>query len=469
MENMLMLPRDFVNSMKSLLGDEFEKFESSYDQERFAGLRYNPLKCSREAFDGAMDISLKPVPWATEGFYYDLNDRPGKHPYHEAGAYYIQEPSAMSAVAVLDPEPLDYVLDLCAAPGGKSTQIAGRLMGSGLLVSNEIIKNRAAILSQNLERMGVRNAVCLNESSDKLASSFPAFFDKILVDAPCSGEGMFKKEENATIEWSLAHVTECAERQAMILDNAADMLRAGGVMVYSTCTFNPLENEECISKFLIRHPEFKIEESPVAEFFAPGRAEWVSGCEAGLGIEKSMRLWPHMIDGEGHFVVKLRKEGDLPKRALVSSIPVSKADEKLLNEIAKFMKEELKINTDWVDSLISDSLPITFGDNIYLCHRSVGSLKGLKVERPGIHVAVKKKNRLEPAHSLALALRREDVAMCHTVDVAGGSKYIAGETLSCSPELKGWTVVSVGPFSLGWGKASGGVMKNHYPKGLRIY
>lgn len=462
-----MLPKDFVDSMKELLGDEFNEFEKSYDKERFAGLRYNPLKTDFDSFKNAMPFELRPVPWAYEGFYYDLNDRPGKHPFHEAGAYYIQEPSAMSAVSVLDPKPGDYVLDLCSAPGGKSTQIAGRLNGKGLLVSNEIIKSRAQILSQNLERMGVRNAVCLNESPASLSGRFASFFDKILVDAPCSGEGMFKKEENATIEWSLEHVRLCAERQAEILEEAAKMLKAGGVMVYSTCTFNPAENEECISKFIESHPEFSIEESDVMQVLSPGRKEFCKSVAPVAGIEKSMRLWPHIIDGEGHFVVRLRKEGVLAEHGLGRAV-VSKSDEKMIKEIRSFLEDSLGVCAETVEELLDGRVPVCFGENIYLVPGAVGSLKGLKVERPGLHVAVMKKDRMEPAHSLALAIRAAEVKSPMVVDVELAKKYIAGETLNCDPSVKGWTLVSAGPFSLGWGKASGGVVKNHYPKGLRI-
>lgn len=468
MENKLLLPADFTKMMESLLGDEYEQFDKSYEKERSAGLRYNPLKCSFEDFSEAVPFSLTPVPWAKEGFYYPLTERPGKHPFHEAGAYYIQEPSAMSAVSALDPEPGDYVLDLCSAPGGKSTQIAGRLGHTGLLVSNEIIKSRAQILSQNLERMGLRNFVCLNESSDSLSKRFPYFFDKILVDAPCSGEGMFKKEENATIEWSMDHVMMCAERQLEILENAAVMLKAGGVLVYSTCTFNPYENEGVITKFLDSHPEFSVEESPVTGFFAKAHPEWAPEVAINSSVSMTSRLWPHLIDGEGHFVARLRKEGD-PVSSDRKELPVSKSDEKKLKEIYDFLTDTVNVKKEVADALTKNAAPVSFGDNIYLVPRSVGTLSGLKVERPGLHVAVNKKNRLEPAHSLALALKPSDVESYVKMDIPTAAKYIAGETVNCDASIKGWVLMSAGPFSIGFGKASNGVVKNHYPKGLRIY
>lgn len=441
MENeKIILPPEFIESMKKLLGPEFEEFEKSYGKERFAGLRYNPLKCDRETFLEKMPYTLSLVDWAVEGFYYDLEERPGKSPLHEAGAYYIQEPSAMSAVAVLDPLPGDYVLDMCAAPGGKSTQIAGRLLGKGLLVSNEIIKDRAKILSSNIERMGVRNALVVSESPDSLSPHFPSFFDKILVDAPCSGEGMFKKEENALSEWSPSNVEMCHERQLMILEEAAKMLKAGGILTYSTCTFNDIENEGTVNEFLLSHPEFSL--------------------------ETKERFWPHKIKGEGHFVARLKKSGELiPSRDFASSLAKGKKD--ISKDVIEFLISEIGILKEVIDNLFEGRALATFGDNIYLLPPGIPSLQGLKVERPGLHLCVSKKNRFEPSHSLALALTPKDVSSFRELSMEEAEKYIAGETIPCDPSLKGWVLMTVSGFSLGFGKASNGIIKNHYPKGLR--
>ena len=254
------LPEAFVARMKAMLGDACDIFLASYKKERALGLRVNTMKVPAAEFAGQNQalFSLRPVSWCREGFYYDRESRPGRHPYHEAGVYYIQEPSAMAVVALLAPKPGERVLDLCAAPGGKTTHIASRLEGRGLLVSNEIHPARAKILSQNVERMGIGNAVVTNEDSGTLAAFFPEFFDCMVVDAPCSGEGMFRKDEQARNEWSEANVKLCAERQQEILDNAAEMLKPGGRMVYSTCTFAPEEDEAGISDFLKRHPEFSV-------------------------------------------------------------------------------------------------------------------------------------------------------------------------------------------------------------------
>lgn len=434
------LPEAFKESMKKLLGEEYDDFLKSYNQNRFAGLRYNPLKCTKETFLAKMPYTLKEVDWAEEGFYYDLEERPGKSPLHEAGAYYIQEPSAMSAVAALAPAPGDYVLDMCAAPGGKSTQIAGRLMGKGLLVSNEIIRDRAKILSSNIERMGVRNALVVSESPDSLSPHFPSFFDKILVDAPCSGEGMFKKEENALSEWSPTNVRMCHERQLMILEEAAKMLKSGGILTYSTCTFNDTENEGTVNAFLASHPEFSL--------------------------EKKERFWPHKINGEGHFVARFKKSGELiDSHNIASSLAKGKKD--ISKDVIEFLVSEIGIHKDVIDNLFEGRVLATFGDNIYLLPPGISSLQGLKVERPGLHLCVSKKNRFEPAHSLALALNPSDVTSCRDLSLDEAEKYIAGETLPCDPSLKGWVLITVKGFSLGFGKASNGVIKNHYPKGLR--
>lgn len=432
----ILLPDDFINLIKEILGDEFDSFLSSYESENYVGLRYNPLKCSKEQFLEKMPFSLQPVLWAKEGFYYEKEERPGKSPYHEAGAYYIQEPSAMSAVELLDVTPGDFVLDMCAAPGGKSTQIAGKLLGKGLLISSEFVKDRARILSQNIERFGVGNACVLNETPQGLSSHFQNFFNKILVDAPCSGEGMFKKEESAIPEWSLENVKMCHDRQLDILEEAAKMLRQGGTLVFSTCTFNNIENEGTVRSFLETHPAFELLETK--------------------------RLWPHKDKGEGHFVAKFVKAG-------VSELPESIFNGKVSKEMTSliaFLKDELMIDETFISSLSKRSLE-SFGDNLYLLPDGLSSLKGLKVERPGLHVAVSKKNRFEPAHSLALALTPSDVKSYYDMNLTEAAKYIAGETISCDPSLKGWILMCVNGFSIGWGKASGGIIKNHYPKGLR--
>lgn len=328
-ENTSFLPEGFRTRMREFLGGEVDAFENSFHREPRRALRVNTRRVSAREFyeQNRQCFGLSPVPWAGAGFYYRTEGecRPGKHPYHEAGLYYIQEPSAMAAAALSGAEPGERILDLCAAPGGKTTQLADRMEGRGLLVANEIHPQRARILSQNVERMGVANAVVTNESPERLEQRFPAFFDRIVVDAPCSGEGMFLREEQARSGWTTDNIRLCARRQDAVLDSAAAMLCDGGVLVYSTCTFAPEENEGTVARFLLRHPDFHTARIPEALRFAgfdSGRPEFLKasvydrelapeGMTPAIEEElcRAIRLWPHRLEGEGHFVCLLQREG----------------------------------------------------------------------------------------------------------------------------------------------------------------
>ncbi len=478
-----MLPIAFEERMKEMLEEEYPAFLASYDKEKYQALRLNPLKVDKEAFLAKSPFGLTPVPWEQNGFYYTAQDTPGKHPYHEAGVYYIQEPSAMAPVPFLEVRPGEKVLDLCAAPGGKSTQIGVALQGKGILVSNEIHPARAKILSENIERLGIRNAIVTNETPERLQNVFISYFDKILVDAPCSGEGMFRKNEDAKEEWSLENVELCGKRQDGILDCAAQMLRPGGRLVYSTCTFAPAENEGSIRRFLERHEDFRVVKVDVPEGFSAGKVQWSNGtaesqiCEGmpsavALGqvpeaqdIEKqltyTMRIWPHKVKGEGHFLAILQKTGTLEETEVQSVYGVEKGlKEKECSEFFQFAKENLRDTPKGVY--------LKFGDQLYLGTENMPAIKGLKVLRPGLHLGTLKKNRFEPSHALALAMNREEVLRSHELTVADGSAaaFISGQTFPTEGE-KGWWLITVDGYSLGWGKAAGGIMKNHYPKGLR--
>lgn len=483
-----MLPQDFLDRMKEMLGEEAPAFFASYEKERYQSLRINTLKADKSVFREQTTFSLTPVPWTSDGFYYASGDTPGKHPYHEAGVYYIQEPSAMAPVEYLM-KPLvgketvgnernemegERILDLCGAPGGKSTQIAAAMQGRGVLVCNEIHPARAKILSENVERMGIRNAMVTNETPRRLAENFSAYFTRILVDAPCSGEGMFRKNEEACGEWSTENVALCAARQDEILDCAAVMLAPGGRLVYSTCTFAPAENEGSISRFLMRHPEFAVEEVPMAEGMAPGVPEWAGSATA--VISRTIRLWPHRLKGEGHYLAVLRKAGELGYdrsgfggNGIEEGIPERdlKTPQKGCLEYLEFAKETLRLGEPGVMERFTGRY-LKFGEQLYLIPAGMPRVKGLKVLRPGLHLGTIKKNRFEPSHALALALRREEVL--HTVNLRQDSKeirgYLKGETLSAGGE-KGWYLVTVDGYSIGWGKLAGGILKNHYPKGLR--
>lgn len=343
----------------------------------------------------------------------------------------------MAPVALLDPRPGEWVCDLCAAPGGKSTQIAGRLMGQGLLLSNEINPARAKILSRNIERMGIFNALVTNEHPEKLGRRLKGLFHRVLIDAPCSGEGMFRKEEAAVTDWSQETVEMCARRQAEILDSGAMLVRPGGRLVYSTCTFAPEENERTVTAFLQKHPEFEPE-----EVFAP----WFDSTGAG-----NYRMWPHKLLGEGHFAAVLRKkEGD---EAYCASV----ASEKAPKEWEAFAREQ--------GITLPEGNYLTFGSKLYRTHSRLPELSGLKVLRPGLELGEVKKNRFEPAHALALWLGECSNTVSFPAESPMIAAYLRGEVLPF--EGKGWHLVKVDGFSLGWGKGDGMQLKNHYPKGLR--
>lgn len=485
-----MLPEKFLERMQNMLGEEYPAFLESLSGKRYRALRLNPLKTRIQEGKEKLPFTLSPVPWTKNGFYYEEEEQPGKHPYHEAGLYYIQEPSAMAPVPCLmeerasvaaiperqeehvsaaaiperqeEPATPGRVLDLCAAPGGKSTQIAEYMRGRGMLITNEIHPQRAKILSENIERMGISNAIVLNETPESLSKRFIAFFDRILVDAPCSGEGMFRKNDNAGEEWSEENVALCAERQDGILDCAATMLKPGGRLVYSTCTFAPAEDEGSVSRFLETHPDF---------------------C-----LEKEERLMPHKIKGEGHFLAVLHREGGQLSSAATAGTEKS-LTLKDCREFLDFAKEALTIPAE---ELTEGKILLRFGEQLYLAPAETPSLRGLKVLRPGLHLGTVKKNRFEPSHALALFLKKEQAvqAVNLTGDGTAVRKYLEGQTLTigagCDVEMahiitrggmaaeqenvslpKGWCLVCVDGYSLGWGKAAGAILKNHYPKGLR--
>ncbi|RGI68015.1 hypothetical protein DXD95_08420 [Agathobacter rectalis] len=475
------LPIEFEKKMKAFLGNEWDDFLYSYDNNRFQALRFNTLKVQspeeRMRILKTLKISSeKKVSWANEAYYFDENVRPGKHPYHEMGLYYIQEPSAMSAAALLAPKPGMRVLDLCAAPGGKSTQLATYLGDSGLLVSNEINTQRSRILSQNIERMGIKNAIVTNEDSFVLASHFPGFFNAIQVDAPCSGEGMFRKLPEAIEQWSIENVAICAARQKEILDNAAVMLKPGGTIVYSTCTFSKEENEDVIEYFLERHPDFTLEEME--------------------------RFWPHKVDGEGHFVAKLVRRGsvnefgadydvceDSCNKVEDTGLKVDRKTKKNKNSKNRknetkpaLTKENMKLLSEFLDETISEDVAawiknsrlVMFGEQLYRLPDMEVDIKGLKVQRAGLHIGEFKKQRFEPSHSLALALKLNDAKnlvklTCDNPQTIG---FFNGQSVVLSDEQtaeckKGWALVCVDGYTAGWGKVNGTQVKNHYPKGLR--
>ena len=429
-----MLPQAFLQRMIQQLQGEFPAFLESLERPRAVALRFNPLKGERPSLPFAGDC----VPWEPEGYYYDPEARPGLHPYHEAGVYYLQEASAMAPVALLDPQPGEWVCDLCAAPGGKTTQIAGRMKGEGFLLCNEYSPKRAKILSRNIERMGVANALVTNETVERLAQRMPGRFDRVLIDAPCSGEGMFRKEEAAVTDWSPETVQMCARRQAEILHHGSALVKPGGRLVYSTCTFAPEENELAVARFLQEHPDFQVENVD-APWFAKGN-------------DGTFRLWPHKLLGEGHFAAVLRRADGDEEETIKEA-----AGEKLPSVWISFAKD------------LAIQLPagkaITFGNCLFWAPEEMPDIRGLKVLRPGLELGEVKKDRFEPAHALALWLRGAARVQSYPWDSREMTDYIHGLTVPCG--LKGWCLVQTDGFSMGWGKGDGKVLKNHYPKGLR--
>lgn len=455
------LPPAFVDRMKALLGADTDAFFAGYESPLKRGLRVNTLKCPVSHLQALFPHPLSPSPFSKEAFYLESPHKAGADPLHHAGAYYMQEPSAASAVTVLSPRPEEYVLDLCAAPGGKSTQIAAALQGTGLLWCNEYVRPRAQILLQNLERCGVRNAVVSNADTTPLCEQLEGCFDAVLADVPCSGEGMFRKEEAALTQWSEALISECADRGAQILHNASVAVRAGGRIVYSTCTFAPEENEIQIARFLTTHPDFELLDTGVT-FGRRGLSPaalipFAADIDPSLPLERCRRIFP-ADGGEGHFIALLRKRGDEPRR--LSKSPKAKPDDAV--KLAATM---------WDDCFVIEphGTFARFGDTVRLLPDGVPATKGIAVLGAGVPVGTLAKNRIEPHHALFASC---DPATCRrtitlTLDDPRTTAFLHGEEITADND-KGYTAVTIEGIPVGFGKVSGGVMKNRYPKGLRL-
>ena len=453
------LPEAYIAQMKRLLGEAgFFAYEQSLSQPVTRALRVNLLLRPDGSLPCPVEGVGEAVPWAKGCCFVEGDARPGLSPLHEGGLFYLQEPSALSAVSVLAPQPGERVLDLCAAPGGKSTQIAGLMQGRGLLVCNEPVPSRAQILSRNVERMGVRNAIVTSAMPAQLAPRFPAFFDRILVDAPCSGEGMFRRQPEARDEWSAGSPRGCADRQLEILEAAAKMLAPGGALVYSTCTFNDTENEGVLARFTAAHPEFALE-----AFELPGLPS---------GSRGYVHLYPHEIRGEGHFVSLLRKAPDAP------GAPENEEKPRRAVKPARGRGEQAKRAQQPAIAVPEDVLaPGVSFDRLHAAGGSLWALPeglddlsrldGLRVLRTGLLLAHAEGRRMEPDHALAMALSPEQAARTAELTHDQALLYQAGEALSLGERESGYTLLTCCGVPLGFGKQAGGLMKNHYPKGLR--
>lgn len=451
------LPVAFEKSMKHYLGTSWQSFINCYEQEGNYGIRCNPLKIGRDEFMRRCPAAIKEIPWCQEGFYYEGMDwQPAKHPYYHAGLFYIQEPSAMLPASLLPVEPGDYVLDLCAAPGGKSTQIAGKLQGKGLLVSNDISVSRTKALVKNLEMAGVVNAIVTSEKPEKLAETLPSFFDKILVDAPCSGEGMFRKNPQMCRDYEQRGPAYYAPLQKQIVKEAIKMLKPGGYLVYSTCTFSPEEDEGLVDWVLKHYPDMAVEDSFHFVGRGFGHPEWILNGDESL--TSAYRMWPHQIAGEGHFAVLLKKADDADDNSKKQSY--RERNDKFTPETENFL---CQIRLDDKDGVYRQ-----IGSRYYLVPRSMPEIKGIRIVRSGLCLGEVKKKRFEPEQALAMAIQPHQYKKTIHLSVEDERviKYLKCETIMLDgPD--GIVLIAVDGFPLGWGKLNNGRLKNKYTPAWR--
>ncbi len=455
------LPVAFIEKMKLLLGEEFEDYIKCYDEGRLYGLRVNTKKISVEEFKKISPFEIRPIPWIENGFYYDGDKvQAAKHPYYFAGLYYLQEPSAMTPANRLPVEPGDKVLDVCAAPGGKATELGAKLQGEGVLVANDISNSRAKGLLKNIEVFGIGNVLVLSEEPGKIEDYFPEYFDKILIDAPCSGEGMFRKDKKMVKAWEEHGPEFFAKIQRSIVTQASRMLKPGGMILYSTCTFDPEENEGTIEYLMEQYPEFIIKDIVPYEGFAPGKPEVTESKSE--DFKKTVRIWPHKLQGEGHYVALLQKGEPVENTTVKESKGRTK---KVPEEILEFFKE-VDWEMDW------SRLEI-YSEKVYYMPAGIPDVKGIRFLRTGLYLGDLKKNRFEPSQSLAMCLKKEEYKNTVNLDVNDERviKYLKGETIDVddivSHKAKGWQLVLVDGYPLGWGKLANGTLKNKYLPGWR--
>ncbi|HEY6707503.1 MAG TPA: RsmF rRNA methyltransferase first C-terminal domain-containing protein [Actinomycetota bacterium] len=468
------LPGAFEARMRELLGPEAPAFLASYRRPAQRAVRANPLKLDPAALPGLLGVPHDPVPWCPEAWFLPDAVRVGDTLAHAAGLCYVQEPSALAVAAALDVRPGHRVLDLAAAPGGKATQVAGWLGGQGVVVANEVQRGRVQALADNLDRWGSPRTVLAGETVARLAEALPGGFDRVLLDAPCSGEGLFRRNPAAAAQWRPGHVRGSAERQRGLLADAARLVRPGGVLVYATCTFAPEENEQQVARFLTANPDWELLQVPLHPGFAPGRPGWAPG-GGPPELSRTVRLWPHHLRGEGHFIAKLvRPEGP----GTGHGNPTRRDRAPRRGSVAEPGREGRGLSTAsrevagaWrgfvADALEGDPGEVTVaGERAYLVPDPEVAGAGVRLVRPGLLVGRARPGRFEPAHALAMAAGVVTARRVREVDDQEAAAFVRGETLAWGGTA-GWALVSWNGWPLGWGRAAGGVLKNHYPKGLR--
>lgn len=464
MEDKMSLPTAFEEKMKRLIGDEYSEYLKCFDEPRYYGLRVNTAKISTEDFLKIAPWPLEPVPWIHNGFYYDgENCHPARHPYYFAGLYYLQEPSAMTPADRLPILPGDRVLDVCAAPGGKATELGARLNGTGILAANDLSSSRAKGLLKNIELMGIGNVLILSEEPGKLIPYFREYFDKILIDAPCSGEGMFRKDKKMIRAWEEHGPEYFSKIQKSIITQAAEMLKPGGMMLYSTCTFSPEENEQTIEYLLETHPEFDLCEMEGYEGFSSGMPETTASRDERLS--RTVRIFPYRMKGEGHYLALLKKGGDEVTHTCDALRSASPRKNILPGELDDFLRD---IKREFDPSRIDIR-----GDKVYYMPEDLPALNGVRFIRTGLLMGELKKKRFEPSQALAMNLKKEEYA--RTIDLSAEDerviRYLKGETLDVedlvSSKEKGWYLVCVDGYPLGFGKLARQMLKNKYLPGWR--
>lgn len=442
------MPENYQQEMKELLKEEYEDYLTSMEQSYNRALRVNTLKISVEDFQKSVPFHLTPVPWCSDGFYYAEEDNVTAHPYYYAGLYYLQEASAMLPAEALPIEAGDIVLDACAAPGGKSLKLAAKLNGTGCLLSNDISASRSQALLRNIEKSGIKNAYVTSEDIAKLAKKYPDTFDKILIDAPCSGEGMFRKDPSLIRSYEEHGSSYYAPIQIEILNHAVSMLKEGGLILYSTCTFSKEEDEEVLQAVFHEHEDLSLVPlKPHYEGFAPGIGE---------NMEHAVRLYPHRLNGEGHFTALLKKEGENRKEEKNETIPPAKLP-KEMQEFATLIKPDFFRGTvqKIQNSLYLISFPI---DNT-----------SIRTLRSGLLLGEIRNGRFEPSQALAMALKKEEFAQCisFSANDTAIEKYLRGETVFANAKYNGWVLICVDDYPLGFGKMQNGQIKNKIKAGVR--